>query len=848
MIQPTAKTYDADAIKVLEGLEAVRKRPAMYIGSTGVDGLHHLLKEVVDNSVDEAMAGFCDQIEVVIHLDNSVTVIDNGRGIPTETHPTQKRSAAEVVLTVLHAGGKFDNDAYSVSGGLHGVGISVVNALSEWLEMEIRQHGSVWRQRYERGKPTAPLKATGKTAKHGTTITFKPDPQVFETTEFSFDQIAQRLREQAFLNRGLTIALKDERSGKEQHFSYKGGIVSFVEHLNENKSPLHEPIYIQKQKDRLQLEVALQYNDGFAENIFSFANTINTREGGTHLVGFKAALTRTVNNYAASNNLLKSETITGDDVREGLTAVVSVKLPNPQFEGQTKTKLGNTDVKGVMEAAANEALGAYFEEHPGVARQIVEKALNAARAREAARKARDLVRRKGALDGASLPGKLADCQERDPGKSELFVVEGDSAGGSAKQGRDRRTQAILPLKGKILNVEKSRFDKMLSSEEICTLITALGTGIGADDFNVDKLRYHRIILMCDADTDGAHIRTLLLTFFYRQMTQLVERGHIYIAQPPLFKVKRGKHEQYLKDEDALKEYLLNAAVEGIRLSSETMGEGRTGETLKPLLRKLIRYETLLNRAAHQVPSELVEALALQPELTRELFTDPQALKKVMATLQRDLSAAFPNLSVTLDMDQDEEQKGHVIRYTLVQDGVTQQGMINDTLLATAEARELRLVSPLAIGIGHPPYHLVVQPQAPGKSGAGRSRKRQAAQPEPVEAAPPVEPTETGAAEAAESAPADHGPQSFVIASQLVRAILELGKRGLVIQRYKGLGEMNPQQLWETTMDPERRTLLKVTLEDAVMADEVFTILMGDQVEPRRDFIQKHALEVRNLDI
>jgi DNA gyrase subunit B len=849
MVQPTAKSYDADAIKVLEGLEAVRKRPAMYIGSTGVDGLHHLLKEVVDNSVDEAMAGHCDQIDIVIHLDNSVTVIDNGRGIPTEMHQTQKRSAAEVVLTVLHAGGKFDNDAYSVSGGLHGVGISVVNALSEWLEMEIRQHGSVWQQRYERGKPTAPLKATGKTAKHGTTITFKADPQVFETTEYSFDQIAQRLREQAFLNRGLTIGFKDERSGKEQRFSYKGGIVSFVEHLNENKSPLHEPIYVQKQKDRLQLEVALQYNDGFAENLFSFANTINTREGGTHLVGFKAALTRTVNTYAAANNLLKNETITGDDVREGLTAVVSVKLPNPQFEGQTKTKLGNTDVKGVMEAATNEALGAYFEEHPGIARQIVEKALNAARAREAARKARDLVRRKGALDGASLPGKLADCQERDPSKSELFVVEGDSAGGSAKQGRDRRTQAILPLKGKILNVEKARFDKMLSSDEICTLITALGTGIGADDFNPAKLRYHRIILMCDADTDGAHIRTLLLTFFYRQMTQLVESGHIYIAQPPLFKIKRGRHEQYLKNEDAMKEYLLDAAVEGIRLSSETIQEGRSGEALKPLLRKLIRYETLLNRAAHQVPSELVETLALQPELTREVFTDPQALKKVIATLKRDLAAAFPSLSVTLEVEEDEEQKGEVLRYTLLQDGVTQQGIINDTLLASAEARELRLVSPLAIGLGRPPYHLVVQPSASAKSGTGtaKSRKRQAAQVETADSAQP-ESTEETAVAAAESTPADGEPKSFVIASQLVRAILELGKRGLVIQRYKGLGEMNPQQLWETTMDPERRTLLKVTLEDVVIADEIFTILMGDQVEPRRDFIQKHALEVRNLDI
>jgi DNA gyrase subunit B len=770
-------------------------------------------------------------------------------------HTTQKRSAAEVVLTMLHAGGKFDNEAYSVSGGLHGVGVSVVNALSEWLELEIRQRGAVWQQRYERGKPTAPLKAAGKTSKQGTTITFKADPQIFETTEFSFDQIAQRLREQAFLNRGLTITLKDERSDKEQHFCYKGGIVSFVEHLNENKSPLHEPIDIQKQKERMQLEVAFQYNDGYAENIFSFANTINTREGGTHLIGFKAALTRTVNNYATANNMLKGETITGDDVREGLTAVVSIKLPNPQFEGQTKMKLGNTEVKGLVEAAVNEALGTYFEEHPAIARRVVDKALNAARAREAARKAKELVRRKGALDGASLPGKLADCQERDPAKSELFVVEGDSAGGSAKQGRDRRTQAILPLKGKILNVEKARLDKMLSNEEICTLITALGTGIGADDFNVDKLRYHRIILMCDADTDGAHIRTLLLTFFYRQMAPLVERGHIYIAQPPLYKIKRGKHEQYLKNEEALKEYLLDAAVDGIQLFSETMTEGRTGAALKPLLRKLIRYDTLLNRVARQVPTELTEVLALQPEVTRELFTDSRALKKVMAALKRDLAAAFPGLSVTLELDQDEELKGEVIRYTMSQDGVTQRGVVNDTMLASAEARELRLVSPLAIGLGRPPYRLaMVAASSASGGGTGKGRKRSAgkgAKEAPVEAAAPAASDDAVQAEADVSPPSPpltNDPQQFVVASQLVRAILELGKRGLMIQRYKGLGEMNPGQLWETTMDPERRTLLKVKLEDTAAAEEIFPILMGDQVEPRRDFIQKHALEVRNLDI
>jgi DNA gyrase subunit B len=810
-------SYSADQIKVLEGLDAVRKRPAMYIGSTGVDGLHHLVYEVVDNSVDEHMAGFGETIEVTIHIDGSVTVTDNGRGIPTGMHPTQKKSAAEVALTVLHAGGKFEQGAYTVSGGLHGVGISVVNALSEWLELEIWQDGQVFEQRYERGKPVAPLKVTGKTKRRGTKVRFKPDGQIFETLDFSFDVLAQRLRELAFLNKGLSITLKDERKepAKEQIFLYRGGIVSFVEHLNEAKTPLHKPIYVKVEKPEMILEVALQYNDSYAENLFSFANNINTKEGGTHLIGFKAALTRTINNYANAHDLLKKETesLTGDDVREGLTAVVSVKLRNPQFEGQTKAKLGNSEVKGVVEAAVNEALGTYFEENPSVARKIIGKAIDAARAREAARKAKELIRRKSALDGASLPGKLADCSEKDPALSELYIVEGDSAGGSAKQGRDRKFQAILPLKGKILNVEKARFDKMLTSDEIRTLIMALGTGIGRkreegdksdkDAFDISKARYHKIILMTDADVDGSHIRTLLLTFFFRQMPELIERGYVYIAQPPLFKVKKGKTERYLKDEAQLNEYLADLAVEEVELYTEGMQGYVTGRRLLPILKKMIAFETLLGRL-NKKPHEaaMVRAFVDEPGLDRELLKDQAALTTVVANVKKALAMVFPKLTPTLEIVDDEEHQSKKVICQLHANGMTHSLEVNHDLVGSADFRELQKLAPSAIGVGRAPYKLKAKGQ-------------------------------------------EHQHYS---ADELVKAILDIGKQGLSIQRYKGLGEMNPSQLWETTMNPEARTLLRVTLEDLTGVDEIFTILMGDEVEPRRNFIQTHALEVRNLDV
>ncbi len=807
--------YGAEQIRVLEGLEAVRKRPAMYIGSTGPDGLHHLVYEVVDNSVDEHMAGYGESIEVSLEIDGSITVTDNGRGIPTGIHPTQNKSAAEVALTVLHAGGKFEQGAYIVSGGLHGVGISVVNALSEWLELEIWQNGQVFEQVYHRGTPDASLQVTGVTKKRGTKITFKPDATIFETVECSFDVLAQRLRELAFLNKGLSIALTDAR--KQQVFCYKGGIVSFVEHLNEAKAPLHKPISLSVEKPDVMLDVALQYNDGYAENLFSFANNINTREGGTHLVGFKAALTRTINAYASSNELLKKDmdSLTGDDVREGLTAVVSVKVRAPQFEGQTKAKLGNSEIKGIVEVAVNEGLGTYFEENPAVARRIIGKAVDAARAREAARKAKDLIRRKSALDGGSLPGKLADCSEKDPALSELFIVEGDSAGGSAKQGRDRRFQAILPLKGKILNVEKARFDKMLSSEEIRTLIMALGTGIGRkrddaekgkDDkeaFDLTRARYHKIILMTDADVDGSHIRTLLLTFLFRQMHELIDRGYVYIAQPPLFKVKKGKTEQYLKDEQALNNYLAELAAQAVEVYVDGHQAFVSGQTLNPILKKMIEFEGLLARLSRKKQGAgLLRAFVDEPTLGRELLKNRDAVRELIERVRERLTLAYPQARVHVELVEDEEHQSNKIVCQMPMNGVVSSLDVHHELVGSADFRELQKLAPNAIGLGRPLYRMKV----------------------------------------------NDAERTFAATDELVQAILEVGKKGLNLQRYKGLGEMNPLQLWETTMNPATRSLLQVTLEDMTGVDEIFTILMGDEVEPRRNFIQQHALEVRRLDV
>ena len=680
--QGASEDYGADKIKVLEGLEAVRKRPAMYIGSTGAAGLHHLVYEIVDNSIDEALGGFCDQVNVTIHIDSSVTVIDNGRGIPTDLHASGK-SAAEVALTVLHAGGKFDNDSYKVSGGLHGVGVSVVNALSETLDLEIWRNGQVYQQSYERGTPTGGLEVTGTTKRRGTKVTFKPDSQIFETVAFSFDILAQRLRELAFLNGGITITLDDERDGKQHHFHYEGGIVSFVTHLNTNKALVNEkPIYMRGEREGIDAEIALQWNDSYSETIYAFANNINTHEGGTHLSGFKAALTRTINAYATKNNLAKDlkESVSGEDIREGLTAVISVKIPHPQFEGQTKTKLGNTEVKGIVETIVNDRLGAFLEENPAVARRVIGKAIDAARAREAARKARDLVRRKGALDGSSLPGKLADCQERDPALCELYIVEGDSAGGSAKQGRDRRFQAILPLKGKILNVEKARFDKMLSSDEIKTMIAALGCGIGVEDFNLEKLRYHRIIIMTDADVDGSHIRTLLLTFFYRQLPQVIENGYIYIAQPPLFRAKRGKSETYIKDERDLETFLIKRSVEARVVRIPTTGREISGPELEKLLQRMIAHQKFLEtveRRGH--PREIVEAL-LSAGADREYFADKDKLEGVARQL------TMPTRTVTVQPD--EEHNRYQLQIEDRSSGYPRQHTIGVDFVTAGEYRTL----------------------------------------------------------------------------------------------------------------------------------------------------------------
>ena len=787
------ETYEAGDIKVLKGLEAVRKRPAMYIGNTSFEGLHHLVYEVVDNSVDEALAGFCDKIDVTIHMEGSITVIDNGRGIPTGPHPgdAKGRSAAEIALTELHAGGKFESKAYTISGGLHGVGVSVVNALSEWLDMEIKQNGEVWEQHYERGIPKEPLTKVGKTKSRGTKITFKPDAEIFETTEFNYDTLSNRFREIAFLNKGLLIGIADERINKEQSFIYKGGIVSFVEHLNKNKNPLHpQPIYVTKEKDGITIEVAIQYNDGYAETLYSFANNINTKEGGTHLIGFKSALTRTANSYATSYGLIKNvkETLTGDDIREGLTAVISVKLPNPQFEGQTKTKLGNSEIKGIVESLVNDTLGSYFEQKPSVARKIIDKALQASRAREAARKARELVR-KGALEHSGLPGKLADCAEKDPSLSEIFIVEGDSAGGSAKQGRDRHYQAILPLKGKILNVEKARFDKMLNSDEIRILITALGTGI-EKDFDITKSRYHRIIIMTDADVDGAHIRTLLLTFFFRQMAQIIENGYLYIAQPPLFKVKKGKSERYIQNEGKLEDMLFELAADEMEIPIN--GKSLTGKTLIPYLRKLSKFEKLLGWFERRKHDTTLMKTLLGLDINKDILKDEKTIQSIVNKFKSE----FHDVSGEIEFDEEHQ----AYRVELKRGRLSLR--IDDEFLASPDCKELCSLYAALKELGKPPYKIKTKEEI----------------------------------------------QEFDSSRELYNHILSIAKKGINIQRYKGLGEMNPGQLWETTMNPEKRTLLQVSVEDSVKADEIFTILMGDQVEPRKEFIEQHALEVRNLDI
>lgn len=794
--------YTAESIKVLGGLEAVRKRPAMYIGTTGPLGLQHLIFEVVDNSIDEAHAGFCDQIEIVIHIDNSVTVRDNGRGIPVDWHKEEDKSAAEVVMTTLHAGGKFDTGAYKVSGGLHGVGVSVVNALSEKLELEIWREGKVYTQSYERGEPTTRLEEVGTTQKRGTQITFKPDSTIFDTIEFSHDLLAQRFRELAFLTKGVTIRFEDERLDKSQVFQSEGGVVSFVKYLNQGKQALHsEPIFIHGERNGVITDVAIQYNDAYSENVLSFANSINTKEGGTHLSGFRSALTGTINAYASKYNFLKDfkEGITGEDVREGCVAILSVLIPNSmqlQFEGQTKSKLGNSEVKGLVQSLVNERLTAFFEENPTVAEKIVFKSLEAARAREAARKAKELTRRKGALELDSLPGKLADCQEKDPAHCELYLVEGESAGGSAKQGRDRKFQAILPLKGKILNVEKARFDKMLSNVEIRTMITALGTGIGNEDFDVSKLRYHRIIIMTDADVDGSHIRTLILTFFFRQMKELIERGHLYIAQPPLYKIKKGKKEIYIKDDRALETHLLKNVSEEylVTTDSTTAPIEYTGEKLYQALSKMSEAESLLRKLEKRgYPPALLEHLLNEPFRDRKIFQDKNNLENLKAKI-----TAF-HKEAGVSVDQDPE---HGLYELSVKITNYRHFRLNWQFFSSPEC--LRLQEALKTLSDFRTSGLMVQ--------------------------------ENGNKQQVENWKA------------LFKILQHSSKKGLSITRYKGLGEMDPDQLWETTMNPSSRTLLKVRIEDAVEADRIFSTLMGEEVDPRKTFIVDHALEVKNLDV
>ena len=797
-----APAYGAQSIQVLEGLEAVRKRPGMYIGDTSIRGFHHLIWEIVDNSIDEAMAGFCKNISVTIHVDNSVTVEDDGRGIPIEIHPTEGVSALQVVLTKLHAGGKFDNNTYKVSGGLHGVGSSVVNALSENFDVEIKRDGKVYVQRYERGDPKADVEEVGKSTKTGTKIRFKPDTEIFEVKEFNYDTIVNRLRELSFLNRGIFIKLYDERSEQSAELSSEGGLKSYVEYLNRSKQRIHDDvIYFWAEATGIYLEVAMQWNDTYKESIFTFANNINTFEGGSHLAGFKTALTRTVNKYIEEHNLSKDlgEGMQGEDIREGMTAIISVKIPNPQFEGQTKTKLGNSEVKGLVENLLNERLGIYLDENPSTSKKIAMKAIEGARARIAARKARDLTRRKSALDFSGLPGKMADCQERDPALCELFLVEGDSAGGSAKQARDRKNQAILPLKGKILNVEKARFDKMLEFAEIRTLITALGTGIGVGDYDIAKVRYHKIIIMTDADVDGAHIRTLLLTFFYRQMPEMIDKGYLYIAQPPLYKVAKSRNEKYLKNEGMFEDFVLGMALDELELSSAA---GPVDKVLaKNVFKKFSQFETQLKQIARRADPELVRFLAMHAEVTPELLKDQKGLEAVLTQYRTATDKAGRIFSWKISPD--EEHGAFIAECTTSFHNLRTTTKISYEFVTSPQLAEMRKHTQSFEKIGRAPF------QSKEKNGT---------------------------------------KVDFADLSALRAHVLANGRHGLTIQRYKGLGEMNPEQLWETTMDPKVRSLLQVTVEDAAETDNIFSILMGDQVKPRRDFIEANALKVRNLDI
>jgi DNA gyrase subunit B len=790
--------YDAESIKVLGGLEAVRLRPAMYIGSTGEGGLHHLVYEVVDNSVDEALAGFCTDIEVTIHSDNSITVVDNGRGIPVGYHEGEQKSAAEVVMTVLHAGGKFDTNSYKVSGGLHGVGVSVVNALSEWLELEIWRDGYTWEQSYERGVPDGDLKKAGKTSRRGTKITFRPDPEIFTTNEFNFDTLSQRLRELSFLNKGLRIVLRDERNDKSHEFQYNGGIAEFVLHLNKGKAVLHDkPLHFEGTRSAgpvgdVQMEIAIQYNDSYSETVFSFANNINTVDGGTHLSGFRSALTRTINNYGTAAGLFRDvkENLSGDDVREGLVAVISVKLPQPQFEGQTKGKL-NSDIKGLVEAFLNEKLTESFEKTPAVAKRIIQKAIEAMRAREAARKARDLTRRKGALDAGSLPGKLADCQERDPARCEMFLVEGESAGGTAKQGRDRRYQAILPLKGKILNVEKARYDKMLSHEEIRAMITAVGTGIGQNDFDLSRLRYHKIIIMTDADVDGSHIRTLLLTFFFRQMKQLVERGHIFIAQPPLYRLKKGKAERYIKDEKEFNREIMRHATED-RVVLNAGQDRLEGRRLTKFLSDLSEYSAYFDKLEKRLRSRPVIELLSKSDLEKKAdFAGREKLEPLLKKIEK--------LGSKARIEFDEE---HSLQEIVFINGSGSEKKINWELASLPEFKRLRALAKDIVLLDKPPFTV--------QTNESRSTHQSA--------------------------------------DALLEFLLNEGKKDFTVTRYKGLGEMSAEQLWATTMNAETRSLLQVRLEDALEAEQIFSTLMGEDVDVRRKFIEENALDVKNLDV